>query len=272
MRRRAGSSAMNRRRDGAVLVGAAGAVWLGPGLAVHWPPLASALGVPLSVAEPSGVANPSLPEPSGIAELSLHEPRGIALTFDDGPHPEGTPAVLEVLAREGAKATFFLVGEQVERYPALAAEIAAAGHEIAVHGYRHRNQMRLLPRVLVGDLERAVAVLGEACGRAPWLYRPPYGVFTLPGLAAVRRASLQPLLWSKWGRDWRANTSAAEIAALATRDLAAGDVVLLHDADWYSHRGSHRRTVGALPAILGEIRRLSLAPVALSPRRVGRAE
>lgn len=252
---------MKPRRDGAVLAAAASAAWLGPGLAVHWPPLAGALGVPLSLAQPSG-----------IAKLWLDEPRGIALTFDDGPHPEGTPAVLEALAREGAKATFFLVGEQVQRYSALAAEIAAAGHETAVHGYRHRNQMRLLPRFFVADLERAVAVIGEACGRAPWLYRPPYGVFTLPGLAAVRRASLEPLLWSKWGRDWRAKTSAAEIAALATRRLTAGDVVLLHDADWYSHRGSHRRTAGALPAILAEIRRLSLAAVALSPQGVRRAQ
>lgn len=228
-------------RAGAVLAAAAGAVWLGPGLAVHWAPLARALGVPLSLADSSGVA----------------------LTFDDGPHPEGTPAVLEALAREGATATFFLVGEQVERHPALALEIAAAGHETAVHGYRHRNQTRLPPRAFAADLERAVAVIGEACGREPRLYRPPYGVFTLAGLATVRRASLEPLLWSKWGRDWRARTTPGEIAGLATTGLRAGDVVLLHDADWYSRRGSHRRTAAALPAILAELRRLALPAVAV---------
>ncbi|MBV9168348.1 MAG: polysaccharide deacetylase family protein [Solirubrobacterales bacterium] len=230
------------RRDSAVLAVAAGAVWLGPGLAVHCRPVAGALGVPLRQAQSSGVA----------------------LTFDDGPHPEGTPAVLEVLAREAATATFFLVAEQVQRYPALVAEIAAAGHEAAVHGYRHRNQMRLLPRAFAADLERAIAVIGEVCGRAPRLYRPPYGVFTLAGLAAVRRASLHPLLWSKWGRDWRAHTTPREIAALATNGLRAGDVVLLHDADWYSHPGSHRRTAAALPAILAELRRLALPAVAVS--------
>ena len=68
---------------------------------------------------------------------------GVALTFDDGPHPEGTPAVLEALARAGARATFFVVGEQVQRRPALVAEIAAAGHVVALHGYRHRLQLRL---------------------------------------------------------------------------------------------------------------------------------
>jgi peptidoglycan/xylan/chitin deacetylase (PgdA/CDA1 family) len=217
----------------------AGALWLGPGAAVHCPRLARLMRVPLALAEPTGVA----------------------LTFDDGPHPEGTPAVLGALARAGATATFFLVGEQVERYPALAGEIAAAGHACAVHGYRHRNQMRLSPGAFAADLERAVAVIGEACGAAPALYRPPYGVFTLPGLAAVRRASLEPLPWSKWGRDWRARTSPAEIVALATHELRAGDVVLLHDADWYSRAGSHRRTAAALPAILTEIRRLGLQAV-----------
>ncbi len=226
------------KADGIATALVAGAAWFGPGAAVHWPPLARALGVPLS--------RPELP--------------GVALTFDDGPHPEGTPAVLEALAREQATATFFLVGEQVARYPSLTAEIAAAGHVCAVHGYRHRNQMRLTPKRFADDLERAVTVIGEACG-PPRLYRPPYGVFTLPGLAAVRRAGLEPLLWSKWGRDWRGRTTPAEIIALAIDGLAAGDVVLLHDADWYSHAGSHRRTAVAVPAILTELRRLGLQPL-----------
>ena len=69
--------------------------------------------------------------------------RGVALTFDDGPHPEGTPAVLEALSRAGALATFFVIGEQVQRRPELVAEIAAAGHVVALHGYHHRLQLRL---------------------------------------------------------------------------------------------------------------------------------
>jgi peptidoglycan-N-acetylglucosamine deacetylase len=182
----------------------------------------------------------------------------VVLTFDDGPHPEGTPAVLEALG--GAPAVFFLVGEQVERHPALAAEIVAAGHEVALHGYRHRNQMRVTPGALDSDLRRAVDAIGSATGRAPALYRPPYGIFTPAGLALARRAGWTPLLWSKWGRDWRAGTTAEEIARLATRDLAAGDVVLLHDADWYSSAGSHRRTAAAMPRVLEEIEKRGLYP------------
>jgi peptidoglycan/xylan/chitin deacetylase (PgdA/CDA1 family) len=155
---------------------------------------------------------------------------------------------------------FFLVGEQVERHPALAAEIVAAGHEVALHGYRHRNQMRVTPGALDSDLRRAVDVIGSATGRAPALYRPPYGIFTPAGLALARRAGWTPLVWSKWGRDWRARTTAEEIARLATRDLAAGDVVLLHDADWYSSPGSHRRTAAAVPRVLEEIERRGLYP------------
>jgi peptidoglycan/xylan/chitin deacetylase (PgdA/CDA1 family) len=183
---------------------------------------------------------------------------GVVLTFDDGPHPEGTPAVLEALG--DTPALFFLVGEQVERYPALAAEIAAAGHDIALHGHRHLNQMRVTPWGLADDLRRAADVIGNATGRTPAFYRPPYGIFTPAGLALARRSGWRPLLWSKWGRDWRAGTDGAEIARLATRDISAGDVVLLHDADWYSDQGSHRHTAAAVPRILDEIERRGLYP------------
>ncbi|HEY4229872.1 MAG TPA: polysaccharide deacetylase family protein, partial [Thermoanaerobaculia bacterium] len=110
--------------------------------------------------------------------LRLPGSRGIALTFDDGPHPQGTPAVLELLARAQVRATFYLVGEQVERRPSLAAEIVAAGHEVGIHGYRHTLLLRRRPGALRDDLDRAAAVIGEATGVASASYRPPYGVFS----------------------------------------------------------------------------------------------
>jgi len=180
----------------------------------------------------------------------LAEPTGIAITFDDGPHPQGTPAVLRELDRAGARATFFLVGEQVEREPALAAEIAAAGHEIAIHGYRHTLLLRRSPRALRADFERAAEVIADATGTKPRVYRPPYGVFSAPALLLVRRLGWQPLLWSRWGRDWERRATAESITTRATRDLQRGDVVLLHDADHYSSADSWRRTVAALPSIL----------------------
>jgi peptidoglycan/xylan/chitin deacetylase (PgdA/CDA1 family) len=175
---------------------------------------------------------------------------GIAITFDDGPHVQGTPAVLTALAQVNARATFFLVGEQVERAPALAAEIVAAGHEVGVHGYRHTLLLRRSPRALRDDFARAYDVIVAATGTAPTLYRPPYGVFSGPALLIVRRLGWRPLLWSRWGKDWVAKTTPEVIAARATRGLGRGDVVLLHDADHYSSGDSWRRTAAALPAVL----------------------
>ena len=175
---------------------------------------------------------------------------GVALTFDDGPHPQGTPAVLEALREAGAVATFFLAGEPVERRPALAAEIVAAGHRVELHCHRHRNQLRLTPRQLLADADRPKAAIEEAGGQEVRDYRPPYGIFSAAGLLAVRKRGWRPVLWSRWGRDWRAGATPASIVAKATAGLGAGDIVLLHDADYYSAPGSWARTAAALPAIL----------------------
>ncbi len=186
---------------------------------------------------------------------------GVALTFDDGPHPEGTPAILDVLAAAGVAATFFMIGEQVQRRPALAAEVAAAGHQIALHGFRHRLQLRLSRRALAEDLQRGQEAVAVATGVEPKLHRPPYGIYSPAGLALVREAGLRPLLWSRWGKDWRRLTSAERIAARATRQLAGREVILLHDADFYSARDSYRRTVQALPLIFAELELRGLATV-----------
>jgi peptidoglycan/xylan/chitin deacetylase (PgdA/CDA1 family) len=188
----------------------------------------------------------------------------VALTFDDGPHPRGTPAVLEELRRAGATATFFLVGEQVERYPALAAEIVAAGHEVGLHGHRHRLHVARSPRVLADDLDRVIAVVEDAVERRADWYRPPYGVFSAASLRLVRSRGRLPILWSRWGRDWGATETAAAIARRATARLGPGDVVLLHDADYYSSVGSWSRTAEALPAILESVAELGEEPVSMT--------
>ncbi len=196
-------------------------------------------------------------------ELRQDGVEGVALTFDDGPHPQGTPTVLEILRERGAVATFFLAGEQVARRPALAAEIVAAGHRVELHCHRHRNQLRLTPRELIEDAERARATIEEASGQAIADYRPPYGIFSGAGLRAVRRRGWRPLLWSRWGRDWRRRATAESIARRSTAGIEAGDIVLLHDADYYSARGSWVRTAAALPLILDELESRGLRTVSL---------
>jgi peptidoglycan/xylan/chitin deacetylase (PgdA/CDA1 family) len=193
----------------------------------------------------------------------LTDPGAVAITFDDGPGPEGTPSVLEVLDRERVSATFFLVGEQVRRSPGLAAEIVAAGHTVQLHGDRHRNQLRLTPGQIRDDLERGAEAIEQATGRVTPFYRPPYGIFSALGLRAVNRSRYEPLLWSRWGRDWRGRASGASVAADATRGLEGGDVILLHDADHYSDPECWRATASALSRIIEAVRDQGLRPVPL---------
>jgi len=196
-------------------------------------------------------------------QLRQEGAEGVALTFDDGPHPQGTPAVLEALREHGATATFFLAGEQVVRRPALAAEIVAAGHRVELHCYRHRNLLRLGVRQFLDDAERARAVIEEASGQAIADYRPPYGIFSAATLRAVRSRGWRPVLWSRWGRDWDRRATAESIARRSSSGVRAGDIVLLHDADYYSARGSWVRTAAALPLILAELESRGLKTVSL---------
>jgi peptidoglycan/xylan/chitin deacetylase (PgdA/CDA1 family) len=193
----------------------------------------------------------------GIADQT-RDGRGCALTFDDGPHAQGTPQILEALAQRRAVATFFLVGEQVARSPGLAREIVAAGHRVGLHCDRHRNLLRLGPRQVLRDIDRAQARIEDATGVAIELYRPPYGIFNLAALQHARRSGWRPLLWTHWGRDWERRATPASIAARASSGLAPGSVVLLHDADDYSSPGSWRRTLGALPLLLNRIEEAGL--------------
>jgi peptidoglycan-N-acetylglucosamine deacetylase len=187
---------------------------------------------------------------------------GYALTFDDGPHAQGTPAVLEILAGAGVRATFFLVGEQILRNPGLAGEIAAAGHGVGVHCHRHRNLLRLTPWQVREDLLRAQAIIEEAAGCSPTLYRPPYGIVNAAALGLARRCGWRTLLWSHWGRDWEARATPESIALHVTAEVGDGAVLLLHDADDYSAPGSWRRTVAALPRVLETLGERGLRDVA----------
>jgi peptidoglycan/xylan/chitin deacetylase (PgdA/CDA1 family) len=205
---------------------------------------------------------PSLGDALGI-QLREDGGEGVAITFDDGPHPQGTPAVLETLREAGATATFFLAGEQVVRRPALVGEIVAAGHRVELHCHRHRNQLRLGPRQLLADSDRAKAAIEEAGGQAVSRYRPPYGIFSAVGLRAVRSRGWRPVLWSQWGRDWTRRSTPASIARRATARARAGDVLLLHDADYYSAPGSWVRTAAALPIILEELEERGLKSMLL---------
>jgi peptidoglycan/xylan/chitin deacetylase (PgdA/CDA1 family) len=232
------------------------------------PPIAAAAAA-FALAVPVGgyllpglaAALPLLRRPLGVEDGTAGG-AGYALTFDDGPHAQGTPAVLDLLAAAGVRATFFLVGEQVRRNPSLACEIAAAGHGIGVHCERHRNLLRLTPAQTRRDIESAEAVIVDTTGVAPALYRPPYGVLNAAALRLARARGWRTLLWSHWGRDWEQRATAQSIAARVTDGVGEGAVLLLHDADDYSAPGSWQNTVAALPRVLATLDERGLRPVA----------
>jgi len=183
----------------------------------------------------------------------LDDSRSVALTFDDGPHPQGTPALLERLRESGVTATFFLVGEQVRRHPTVAADVVAAGHAVAVHADRHRNLLRVSPSQLHEDLRRAEATIAAVCGPVGPVYRPPYGVLTGAARWAALARGWEVVLWSRAGRDWRATATPASVAADAAAGLRGGEIVLLHDSDAYAAPGSWSTTAAALPEILDRV-------------------
>jgi peptidoglycan/xylan/chitin deacetylase (PgdA/CDA1 family) len=184
-------------------------------------------------------------------------PGGVALTFDDGPDDEGTPAVLSVLAELGWRATFFLLGSQTRRHPDVAAAVAAAGHEIAVHGDEHRNHLTRTAGSVRRDLARAVATVHGATGVRPVWFRPPYGVLSSGSLRAAGRLGLTPVLWTNWGRDWEPSTPQHVLRHLCA-GLRGGATLLLHDSDCTSTPGSWRTTVATLPLLAAELDRRGL--------------
>ncbi|GIF47283.1 polysaccharide deacetylase [Asanoa ferruginea] len=177
--------------------------------------------------------------------------RHVALTFDDGPHPSSTPAFLELLDRLGVRATFFLLGEQAAAYPALARRIVVDGHEVALHGYRHRLLPTRSPSATRDDLHRGYASVATVTGVQPRWYRPPYGVLTPAAQAAAAELGMRPVLWTDWGRDWTARATPGTVYDTVTRRLAGGATVLLHDSDTQSAPGSWRATLGAVTPLAG---------------------
>lgn len=155
--------------------------------------------------------------------------RRVALTFDDGPDPQRTPAVLDLLARQGVRATFFVVGARAEAHPELVRRMVAEGHVVGNHSYTHswRFPLRSLGRTME-ELRRTGEVLHRITGRQPRLFRPPFGV-TNPTIArAVRRLGLDPVGWNIRSLDTMGQ-SPERVAARILRRLHPGAVILLHD-------------------------------------------
>lgn len=184
----------------------------------------------------------------------------VALTFDDGPDPQATRQVLDLLERHDARATFFLVGRRAQEAPDLVAEIAARGHTVENHSHRHSNAFCFYPpAVAARDVGRCQEVLTALSGEAPRWFRAPAGLRN-PWLDGVlRRQGLRLASWTRRSFD-TVTTDAGKVAARLLDGLAAGDILLLHE------RSASGRA--ALPEVLAEIERRGLRSVPL-PRDDG---
>lgn len=186
----------------------------------------------------------------------------VALTFDDGPDPVSTPAVLAVLRRHGAKATFFVIGERAGRHPELLGQLAAEGHQIENHSLRHSWATPFLPRAqLAAELAETQRLIERACGRAPRWFRPPIGILSPPVAAAARRVGLSLCGWSCKSRDGLGSTGVAEALGRLRGGLLPGAILLLHDAA----EGGARTPVAplVLEQLLPLIQERGLRPVTL---------
>jgi peptidoglycan/xylan/chitin deacetylase (PgdA/CDA1 family) len=173
----------------------------------------------------------------------------VALTIDDGPHPLTTPLVLDVLRREGARATFFVVGENAEQFPELVRMMVRDGHEIGNHTYSHLSLSELNPRGVGTQLRGCDRAIEGACGVRPTLMRPPGGHCSELALHMADALGYTTVLWTANTGDWRDQGRAA-IVGNALSGLRSGSIILMHQGDLWS--------LEALPEIIGGIRRAGL--------------
>ncbi|HEX7744229.1 MAG TPA: polysaccharide deacetylase family protein [Micromonosporaceae bacterium] len=195
------------------------------------------------------------------------QPDRVALTFDDGPDPASTPRFVDALAARDVRATFFLLGSMLARSPGLGRDLVAAGHEVAVHGWAHRNLLLCGPTSTYDDLARARALIADTTGVVPRFFRPPYGVLSTSSLVAARRLDLLPVLWTCWGRDWTRSTTPQSVLQTVRAGLAGGGTVLLHDSAGATRRETWRSTLAALPRLLDDCAERGLRVGPLSEHR-----
>jgi peptidoglycan/xylan/chitin deacetylase (PgdA/CDA1 family) len=197
----------------------------------------------------------------------------IAITIDDGPDPEVTPRVLDVLAAFEARASFFCVGERVSRYPDLAREIVRRGHSVENHSQRHRHSFSLLgPQGMAAEIGEAQGSIARVTGQNPRFFRAPAGLRN-PFLEPIlKRLKLQLASWTRRGFD-TVNADPEDVYRRLERSLAGGDILLLHDG----HAARARAAVPAagvpaagtpvilevLPRLLETLRRRQLRPITL---------
>ncbi len=178
----------------------------------------------------------------------------IALTFDDGPHPTQTKRILDLLDTYGVKATFFMIGVNVENYPDSAREVLERGHEVGNHTYSHSHLNQMGTGRLSEELEKCEDVLEDLCEYRPHLFRPPEGYISDGVMECAEQGDYSLVLWSVDTRDWEVK-NADQIVETVLSKVKAGDIILMHD---YVHQS---KTPEALEILLPKLLALGYEPV-----------
>lgn len=179
----------------------------------------------------------------------------VALTFDDGPGAEYTPMILDILKEKNVKATFFLVGKHVEKYPDIAKRIVAEGHEVGNHTYSHKEMFPASRKRVIKEIVKCEEAIEKVTGVRPVLFRPPRGIYSDAVRKIVLEMGYTMILWSISAVDW-AGTPARAIAARVKRYVKPGAIILFHDNGALLKSEGHSRmnTVKALPKIIDDLR------------------
>jgi peptidoglycan/xylan/chitin deacetylase (PgdA/CDA1 family) len=172
--------------------------------------------------------------------------QAVCLTFDDGPHPEHTPQLLDVLAAEQVAATFFVLGERAAENPDLVRRIVSEGHGLGHHSYHHGDPRTTSASALIAEVDETLRLLETLVGARPRLFRPPHGKVTAAKLARLFWRGQTVVLWNVDPRDFDAADAASVTARLSERPPSAGDIVLLHD--------NHPLAARVLPALAADVR------------------
>ncbi len=190
-----------------------------------------------------------------LTSVQTERPR-VALTFDDGPHPVHTPVLLDILARYNAKATFYVIGRNAQRYPEIMRRIVAEGHEIGNHTLSHPVLAQLGDGNILREIDRTQQIVWDIVGAVPVTMRPPYGAFSARQMRMLfDQRNLPTVVWSVDPQDWR-RPGASVVADRMIRGARPGAVILAHDI--------HGATISAVPQALEGILARGLQPVTMS--------
>jgi peptidoglycan/xylan/chitin deacetylase (PgdA/CDA1 family) len=189
----------------------------------------------------------------------------VALTFDDGPSPETTPQILETLACFGARATFFVTGENARSFPEILREIVRSGNEVGNHTCKHLNLIRTNETIVCAELKETQSLISGITGCKAVVFRPPYSKINENVEQIAERLGMKTILWSVSPADWP-DPPPETIAEGVLSVIKAGDIVVMHDGRYpkTEEKIGHPNTAAALPLILEGLRLKGLRPVTVS--------